>query len=205
MFIRISDVTRERAGVLSPEHIKERLAMPELYYSTSISDFIKNQDEIIETGYRPFKPGSQFKYQSIVCFQSCYIRKKPTEPDYEANIEEFEKQKNLLSLKILNRKNSKALEEIMKEAQEFYRTLFPKIANAELYDQSQNSTPLIIADDQKDVPEGGVYLVQIIYHPFSRFSRLWDYQTHSDIPTPDKKTSPSLIELLKLEPAIQTI
>ena len=76
MFARVTDLFRETEGSLSLQYIKHRLIMPEMYLCTSVSDFVKNQDQVVGTGLRLFQPGKRYHHRCILDFESCNLRKK---------------------------------------------------------------------------------------------------------------------------------
>lgn len=194
MFINIKDRILEIYGSFSWNYINHILSKPEMYYCTGVSDFVKNQDVIVPTGFKLLKPGRKFTKYCFLAFHSCYYRKRNDEVDRAALFDELcAKEDELVNSEIKTKEDYSRLE---KEIIKLWKEGLPKIAEADLHDLTGNSLHLNIGGD--DVPDGKLYDVIVLYDPLTTFSFMFDYQTHSQLPIPNKKEKlRSLINLLQ--------
>lgn len=181
---KLKKVIGETDSVLSWNYVDYILSMPEMYVCSTIADFIKNQPELKETGFRLFSPGRHFKHFSVIYFSSAYYQERdaPSLPP--------EERKNILGdmvskYKMLTQNKIIQYQSAAKELQKIQQYASERLAVADLYDLSGVSLP--IHATLENVPPGRLYDLWIKYEPRTTLCRLLYYNTHID-PMPDNKS-----------------
>ena len=192
MFVHLADLIKEHLGEVSWTYLKYRLTLPEMYLCSSISDFTKNQEKIIPTGWRLLNPGKDWNREdsSYILFYSGYFKKRSKlgKPSQEMLGEALTRNFLIRDLTV-GSKSSKGEE--LKEVLSYWRKGLPQFAQADIYDLTGDSIP--IYRFPSDTPEGKLYDLVVPFCPSSTFAEIIDYGTHSSVPKIEENKATSTI------------
>src|SRR3989338_11615716 len=190
--IRLRDMIEQKYHFPSVPALKARFWLPEIYFVSSIYDFLEHKAEIKPTGFRLFSYNTRNHTQlALIYFSDCFYRALHEPLTGKELVDNF---KVLSDTKTLPSQNKAIVQEKINCARD-------KLYNSLIYDQT-GSFRLYHSSPEEINQKSRLNTVVVLYHPHKDFLKLHASFTYSDELAATLREPTSVLEgIIRLQPS----